>query len=99
MVNLVASASFGVYLIHDNSVTKPLLWSRWFHAANYQDSLWLIPYSLMVPVIVYAGCTFIEWLRQRAVERWLLRALRPLCECGEALLRRALTWAEQRLQA
>ena len=98
MVNLVASASFGVYLIHDNSVTKPLLWSRWFHAANYQDSLWLIPYSLMVPVIVYAGCMFIEWLRQRAVERWLLRALRPLCERGEALLRRALTWAERRLQ-
>lgn len=46
MIDLIASASFGVYLIHNNSVTKP----------------WLIPYSLT------------------------------------ALLRRALTWAERRLQ-
>ena len=63
MIDLIASASFGVYLIHNNSVTKPWRWSRWFHVGTDQDSLWLIPYSLM------------------------------------ALLRRALTWAEQRLQA
>ena len=99
VVNKLAAATFGVYLIHDNSTVRDLLWNRLFSAGQYQDSLWLIPYSLLALLLIYSGCTLIEWLRQWAVERWLLRALDPLGVRAKKLLRRALAWAERRLQA
>lgn len=68
-INLAASATFGVYLIHDNEITRPLLWQILFHNAQYQNSLLLIPYSVIVVVIVYVVCTGIDLLRQRLVEK------------------------------
>ena len=68
-VNLAASATFGVYLIHDNQTMRVLLWERLFHNAQYQDSLMLIPLSIVAVAIVYAGCTCIDLLRQHLVEK------------------------------
>lgn len=68
-INMVASATFGVYLIHENETIRSLLWFGLFKNAQYQDSVLLIPYSILVTVIVYAACTLIDLLRQRSVEK------------------------------
>lgn len=67
-INTVSSATFGVYLIHDSNLIRPFLWKTVFMGASYANSSIMIPYSLLVIVIVYAGCILLELLRQYTLE-------------------------------
>ena len=68
-INILASATFGVYLIHDNGIVRPFLWVDVFKNAQYQDSLFLIPYSILVVAIVYIACTMIDLIRKQFFEK------------------------------
>lgn len=68
-INIVSSATFGVYLIHDNSFVRNFLWMEVFKNAQYQDSLFLIPFSILVIITVYLTCTIIDLLRQNLFEK------------------------------
>lgn len=68
-INVIASATFGVYLIHDSGIIKPLLWIDVFKNARYQESLMIIPYSIIVVAIVYIVCTIIDLIRQMVFEK------------------------------
>ncbi len=68
-INILASATFGVYLIHDNGIVRPFLWVDVFKNAQYQDSLFLIPYSILVVAIVYIACTMIDLIRKQIFEK------------------------------
>ena len=74
-INVAASATFGVYLIHDHPLVRPFLWRHVLQNARYQDSLMLIPYSVMAAAIVYAVCTAIDLLRQRLIEQAYMRVV------------------------
>ena len=68
-INIVATATFGVYLIHDSETIRYLLWHELFKNAQYQESIHLIPYSIIVTAIVYVVCTLIDLLRQQLLEK------------------------------
>ncbi|MGM9942814.1 MAG: hypothetical protein ACI31Q_01850, partial [Erysipelotrichaceae bacterium] len=68
-INIIASATFGVYLIHDNTIIRSLLWIDIFKNAQYQNSLMIIPYSIIAVVIVYVICTIIDLIRANIFER------------------------------
>ena len=68
-INTVASATFGVYLIHDNEFVRDFLWLDLFKNSQYQESMLLIPYSIIVVAIVYIVCTLIDLLRQQIIEK------------------------------
>ena len=68
-INMASSATFGVYLIHDNRFFRPFLWGTIFHNAQFQDSILLIPYSVVVVAVVYISCTLLDLLRQSVIER------------------------------
>lgn len=68
-LNVIASATFGVYLIHDSEIIRPVLWESVFKGAQYQDSITLIPYSIVAVSAVYLVCTIIDLLRQRLFEK------------------------------
>lgn len=72
-INLAASATFGVYLIHDSEIIRPFLWHEVFRNAQYQDSVFLIPYSIIVIAAVYGACTCVDLLRQYTVEKLFMR--------------------------
>ena len=72
-INRISSATFAVYLIHDNVIIRPLLWQTLFSGLPIQGSRRIIPYSIMVSFIVYCGCTVIDWLRQATVEKVYMR--------------------------
>ena len=67
-INIMASATFGVYLIHENSYIRPYLWIELFQNNHYQDTI-LIPYSIAVVAIIYIVCTLIDLIRQHVFER------------------------------
>ena len=74
-INVIASSTFGVYLIHENGIVRPFLWETVFKGVQYQDSLLLIPYSIFAVALVYVACTVLELIRQKVFEKpflWLI---------------------------
>lgn len=80
-INRIASASFGVYLIHDHFLFRELLWKVVFQNSKFKNSLVLIPYSVIVVMVVYAGCSLLDLLRQSTIEKHYLRLVRCYSSC------------------
>ncbi len=59
-VNIISSAMFSVYLIHDNGYVSPFLWKTVFSSISFSESSVLIPYSLFVIFVVFIGCIIVE---------------------------------------
>ncbi len=75
IINCIASATFGVYLIHDNEFVQKFLWVEVFHNARYQQSIYLVPYSVIVSLLVFIFCTLIDLLRQNIFEPIFVKML------------------------
>lgn len=66
-INIISGATFGVYLIHDNTNFRQILWHSILQTENHiSDSpilfLW---YAMSSILITYVTCTIIELLRQK----------------------------------
>lgn len=61
----LAPYTFGVYLIHDNSYIRTLLWERWFIPSRNIDSWYLIPKMLLSVILIYLICTILDFLRTK----------------------------------
>ncbi len=72
-INTLASASFGVYLIHDNRFMRPYLWKTLFKNSQWYSSHYLILHAIAVIFSIYVVCTLIDLIRQATAERLLLR--------------------------
>ena len=90
-INMIASATFGVYLIHDSSYISYYLWTNIFKINQYQDSTFLILYSILVVFILYVSCTMIDLIRKKLVEKpymlfvnhytyYFLKSFKIICE-------------------
>lgn len=90
-INMIASATFGVYLIHDSSYIRYYLWTNIFKINQYQDSTFLILYSILVVFILYVSCTMIDLIRKKMVEKpymlfvnhytyYFLKSFKIICE-------------------
>ncbi len=69
LINIISSASFGVYLIHDNSYVRSVLWGELINGVRFKESLYLIPYSVVVCAAIYVSCTVIELARIYLLEK------------------------------
>ena len=74
-INVVSSASFGVYLLHDNAYVRTLLWNTIFQNSIYQDGNLLIPYTLIQIITVFVVCTGIELFRIYVIEKSYIKAV------------------------
>lgn len=85
-VNVLASATLGVYCIHQTPAVMGLLWTDLFHTPDHAGSA---VYAVFVILAVYAGCTVIHLLRQRLVMRHLenSRWFAALCRKGDESLK------------
>lgn len=68
LINTIASAAFGIYLIHEEPSVRPLLWKTLFRNASYADSPDLIPRTLLEVIGVFCICMLIELFRLRVLE-------------------------------
>lgn len=82
-INLISSAVFGVYLIHDNVYVRPFLWQKLFRNAAYAGNPALVFYALLVIAGVFAVCTVIELTRIHLLEK-------P----GMGMIRQAADWID-----
>ena len=65
IINTIASATFGVYLLHLNEYSNKFLWNGIFSTASFQKSPYLIPYTFAVILTVFISCTILELLRSK----------------------------------
>lgn len=77
-INLVACASFGVYLIHDNNYLRTFIWRDLFKVSLFESSAVIIPYSIAVILLIYVVCTVIDLIRQKTVEKPYLKVVDKL---------------------
>jgi hypothetical protein len=58
----IAPHTFGVYLIHENVAIRNE-WAEWFRIGGIYESLWFVPYMLLVIVCIFAVCMLIDFVR------------------------------------
>lgn len=70
-INIVASATFGVYLIHDNSYIRSLLWRDWVKSTDYLAfGIFGFILASAITVVVFVLSTVIELIRKNTIERF-----------------------------
>lgn len=68
-INLVASASFGVYLVHNNDLAKKVLWDAvTLYGKDLGGGLFIL-FSIGIIAAVYAASTVVELCRIYAIEK------------------------------
>ena len=80
IINIISSATFGVYLIHDNRYVRSFLWKTLFQNKSFADSNMLILHSIFVIAIVFIGCTIIELIRIYVLENNYMPAITRISE-------------------
>lgn len=68
-INIIASATLGVYLIHDNNFVRPYLWKDLLNNQSMYHSEYLIFHAICSIILVYIICTIIDLLRQLTIEK------------------------------
>ena len=67
-INKIASTTFGIYLLHDNPFIRDFLWSKLFQNNVFQNSNFIIPYSIIVCCLVFIFGCIIDLIRQEIVK-------------------------------
>ena len=86
-INTVASATFGVYLIHENRFVRPFLWDTVLRNPSYANSGLLVPHTLWAIAAVFIVCTVIELVRIRVIEKSYMPAVEKLAAFIDRKLR------------
>lgn len=67
-INVVASCTFGVFLLHSNNIIAPLI-SKLFPIYKVKNSGLIFVYTLGAICVIYIVCTLIDLFRQLTVEK------------------------------
>ena len=69
-INIIASTTFGVYLIHDSTVGRELIWNKIFHCLDFQYNSKYFPiFAFGSIIIVFIVCSIIDFFRQVLFEK------------------------------
>lgn len=69
VINYVSKSMFGVYLIHDNSFVRTILWHKVINTLPYaQSPLKYLKYGLIVSVIIFITCIIIDIIKRLTID-------------------------------
>lgn len=69
VINLTASTTFGIFLIHANSdVMRNWLWKDVCHVVDWYDTAYCIPHAFASVVLIFLACSFLEFCRQHILK-------------------------------
>lgn len=77
-VNVVASCTLGVYLIHEHPWVRNVIWTSIFQGAEFENSKCLPLYAVGVAITIYCFCMIVELIRRHCIERLYMKLLRKL---------------------
>lgn len=75
-INKIASATFGVYLIHDSGFGRSVIWNHILKVSEVQFASKYFPLFVLTDIlIVFFSCVLIDLLREKFIEsRYFLLA-------------------------
>lgn len=77
IINAISSTTFGIYLIHDNTYIRSIIWNDILRVNEYKYESYLILYLLICTIAVFLTCSMIDYLRQKFIEKTVFNALEP----------------------
>ena len=89
MINILAAATFGVYLIHDDKNIRQMLTNHIYGRLDVNSGL-LIPYSILVILLIFVICTGMELLRKYLLEKLYLKRLDKLGDTLEVWINKKI---------
>lgn len=87
-INVIASGTFGVYLLHDSKIGHAFFWEKLFPISKIGDSWLLFPYSLLVVLLVFSICLFIDLARRQTVEKLYMKLVNKYADTLEKPIKR-----------
>ena len=78
IINTISSATFGIYLIHDNQYIRSIHWYLINRGKEYSMRPVFIPYSVGVMAAVFIACMLIELMRIQILEKHYLKAVKRI---------------------
>ena len=99
IVNIISSASLGIYLLSESDYIRQKIFGEWFDCpAHFATSDMYIYYFMMV-FCIYFGCLIIELIRKYTLEKLIQRAVDPIADslhgCYVSLVNRAVSYFEK----
>lgn len=73
-INIISGCTFGIYLFHDNTTMRRVLWG-WFDNPRFYNSALLLPRILLSSCIVFMLGFILECVRKRWIEPMALKCL------------------------
>lgn len=67
-VNIVAGTVLGVYLIHENTFLRKIIWDYIFPNVDYINSNWYVLFYVVKVAAIFIVCSGIDLLRKRYIE-------------------------------
>ena len=86
LINQTASLVFGIYLIHDNPYMRDYLWGKAVQVGKFLNSLFLVPYSLFVIMIICLVCGLVEFIRGKTIEKAYVSLVKKISEGFENMI-------------
>lgn len=80
VINVLANATLGIYLIHDNNLFREYLWGMLCKNPEWYASKYMLLHAIISILAVYVVCTIIDLLRQATVEKIYLSIINKLLE-------------------
>lgn len=69
IINYISKSMFGVYLIHDNSFIRPVIWQKLVKTITLSKYPFkYLEYGLIVSLYIFVICTFIDILKRIAID-------------------------------
>ena len=82
IINTAAATMFGVYLIHENPIVYPWLWSKVFNVPAHLANPWFFLYALSATALVFLVCVAIDFVWEKALRfimnKWITPRLLPI---------------------
>jgi len=82
VLNVLGSATLGVYLIHENDLMRIIIWDKIFPNVDFLHSDWYFLFYLLKVFTIFILFSFIDVLRKKYLEsyvsRWLSKVLKNI---------------------
>lgn len=79
-INVVASTTFGIYLLHDNKLFLHYMWDNVLATYQYYDSILLPLYAVLVVVLIFVIGMIVDYVRLDFIEKPVMKAITPSLE-------------------
>lgn len=68
LINKISSTTFGIYIIHDSTVGRTLIWDGIAKSLNQYNSVFYPIYAVITILLVFVICSFVDLLRLKFIE-------------------------------